>query len=159
MNWTYRNLGICFFLVCSFVSAGCNQSPYLATEYVEGIVTVGGSPIEGANVTFIPVEPTQGIVGIGVTDSLGKYQLTTVSSRDGLKPRHGTGVLAGTYNVTIEKMEVPGDIQAKLDAGIQVAYDPSKMKYAVPRKYSNPEQSNLQVEVTPGSNTISFDLQ
>jgi len=158
MIQTHRSIQYLTLLAGTLIFAGCSQSPYLGTEYVEGIVTVGGSPIEGANVTFIPAESAQGITGIGVTDASGKYQLTTVSSRDGLKPKHGAGVVAGVYNVTVEKVEIPADIQAKLNAGVKVPYDPSKMNYAVPRKYSSPDQSGLQVEVVSGSNTIPFDL-
>ncbi|TWT31913.1 DUF1559 family PulG-like putative transporter [Blastopirellula retiformator] len=77
--------------------AGCYSTPFLQTEYVEGLVTLDGSPVPDATVTFVPLEPGQGSAGVGTSDASGVYRRSTLSSRDGLMPKHGAGVLPGKY--------------------------------------------------------------
>ncbi|MBI1247259.1 hypothetical protein GC197_05370 [bacterium] len=143
----------------SWVAAlGCESKSYLPTEFVEGVVTLDGTPVEGANVTFVPVESSPGIAAIGVSDSAGVFHLTTLSSKDGLLPKHGGGALAGRYQVSVEKIVIPADIQKKLDDGIQVPYNPAAMIHGVPKKYETPETSGLEFDIVSGRNDLTLEL-
>jgi hypothetical protein len=59
----------------------------------EGVVTLDGSPVEGATVTFVPASG-EGMSASGQTDSNGKFRLST-SGKPGAK--------AGDYKVTVIK--------------------------------------------------------
>jgi hypothetical protein len=52
-------------------STGCGGQPTLQTEYVEGVVTLDGQPVEGATVTFVPVAEGQGAPATGMTNAQG----------------------------------------------------------------------------------------
>lgn len=145
-----------FVLLASLL--GCSASNYMETEYVEGLVTLDGTPIPGATVTFEPIEPGQGIAGVGVSDESGIYRLTAMGNRDGLKPEHGGGVFPGKYLVAVEKVEIAPEVQAKLDAGVSVPYSEAAIKRIIPKKFSDAAKSGLQVEVVPGNNDIPLQL-
>jgi hypothetical protein len=59
---------------------------------VKGIVTVDGTPIPGAAVSFVPLDD-KGRPAYGATDAEGRYELTTHSP--------GDGALPGEYLVTL----------------------------------------------------------
>jgi hypothetical protein len=61
---------------------------------VEGVVTLDGTPVDGATVTFVPADD-KGIPANGQTDSSGKFTLST-----GGKP----GARRGDYKVTVVKV-------------------------------------------------------
>ncbi|MCC9605110.1 carboxypeptidase-like regulatory domain-containing protein [Blastopirellula sp. JC732] len=136
------------------LSLGCSATKFVPTEYVEGLVTLDGVPIADATVTFQPLEPGQGCAGVGVSDSSGVYRLTTLSNIDGLKPKHGAGVLPGAYQVAVEKVELAPEVQAKIDAGESVAYSEAALKRIFPKRFADPEKSGLVVDVVPGNNDI-----
>jgi len=75
-------------------------------KQVEGIVTLDGKAVEGATVTFTPVDEGGGQAADGVTDSSGKFTLST---------RGKKGIAAGTYKATVLKNKPIANI------------DPSKM--------------------------------
>ncbi len=77
------------------LSVGCSPKE-LKTDYVEGVVTMNGSPVEGATVTFSP--KGGGPTALGKTDATGKYTLSSLQG-GGV----GKGALAGDYVVTIVK--------------------------------------------------------
>jgi hypothetical protein len=74
---------------------------------VEGEVTLDGTPVSGATVTFIPQDPN-GLAGSAITDSSGRFTVTAGGTKKGLP--------AGTYKVTVVKSQAA-------DAG-----GPDKMK-------------------------------
>lgn len=146
------------FVLCAAM-LGCYSTPFLQTEYVEGLVTLDGAPISDATVTFVPLEPGQGSAGVGTSDASGVYRLSTLSSRDGLMPKHGAGVLPGTYQVGVEKIEIPAEIQARIDAGESVPLNPASLKRVIPSRFADPEKSGLVVDVVPGSNDIPLAIR
>ena len=86
------------------VLTGCPNSSRPATYPVTGTVTAQGKPVAGAVITFVPTG--EGDAASAITDSEGKYALTTWEAGDGARP--------GQYGVKVSKQE-------------QAAVDPSKM--------------------------------
>lgn len=120
-------------LVLVGMTVGCGNKD-LGGVY--GTVTLDGSPLEEAMVTFTPVEG--GRPAAGRTDADGNYEL--VFSRD------DEGALIGEHFVSISTYNVvPGeDDQDKV------------IPERVPAKYN--VNSELKETVDAGSNKIDFDL-
>jgi len=113
-----------------------------------GVVLYNSKPLADANVVFTP--PT-GRPAVGVTNSEGRFQLTTVDAHD--------GAVIGSHVVTItksEKVEIPPE-------GNQRPLDPDKIptpKRLLPAKYGNPRESGLsaQVAADAAANDFKFEL-
>jgi hypothetical protein len=104
---------------------------------VRGTVTLDGQPLEGAMVTFAPVEG--GRPAAGRTDARGRYQL--VYSRD------AGGAMIGEHLVTITTYdERPGE-----NGEDQIIAE------RVPARYN--AKSELKRTVEAGSNEINFELE
>ncbi len=91
-----RYLGV-FLSVFAFSLAGCGGSN-VAVNYVEGTVTLDGSPLSNAMVSFSPVAGGTGKAAVGKTDDKGVFKLT-----DTQNTRVGDGAAAGDYQVSISK--------------------------------------------------------
>lgn len=133
---------------------------------VSGTVTYQGRPVEGATVSFRPVDGTR--AASGRTDSYGRFYLTSLHPGDGAFP--------GAYKVSISKVEdtdpahqVTAEEFASMVAGGKAPprgpTRPNQSKatgglvYHVPEKYLDADQSNLTAEVTAnGENEFVFDL-
>jgi hypothetical protein len=153
--------------VLLFVVSGCNSG--LRTEYVEGVVTLDGEPIEGALVTFHP-SGEETLIAAGDTDANGKYVLT---APEGGKP--GRGTTLGDYKVTISKrkptvdtsvaaepvkltgppsaQEMAAGDMARRQAGL-----PPPFAYITPKEYNNPKTSGFTATVVRGKNRFNFDM-
>ena len=105
----------------------------LKIEYVEGLVMLDGTPIEGACVTFH--SPKADGSASAYSDATGKYEFAPDDECT------GKGIFAGTYKVTIKKMESNG--QTNL----------------LPKAYSTADQTPFEATVTSGKNRIDFSLQ
>jgi hypothetical protein len=127
---TQTTLGsICvIFALCAI--PGCEPS-YPETAPVSGKVTLGGEPVSGGEIQFFPDE---GIMATGRIESDGTYRLTTFQPDD--------GAVIGEHRVAVR---AEGPISA---TGL----------ITVPKRYQNPETSNLTATVKPGSNRINFPL-
>lgn len=147
------------FIVFSFTMLfiGCSSNA-LKTNFIEGVVTLDGSPVADATITFSPKgnEP----VAVGKTDSSGKYTLSSLQGG-----RNGQGALSGDYYVTIKKMinTAPKPTEEELrnasEKGIDLTMKyPSKMEYVIPSKYEDKKTSGLEATVKAGKNKIDFDL-
>ncbi|EAQ82386.1 carboxypeptidase-like regulatory domain-containing protein [Blastopirellula marina] len=133
---------------------GCTgNANVLQTEYVEGVVTLDGVPVEGATVEFVPTVEEQGATANGYTDSSGIYHLTVLAPGDGKEAEFASGTLPGEYQIAVRKA-VTGPTPAS--SSRQVA---AKKTYLVPKKYDNPRNSGLTATVEAGSNTIPLELQ
>ena len=118
------------------VVAGCTASP--PGPAVEGVVTLDGKPLAGANVQLVPQGETSGQTGFGKTDAAGKF---AIASADG-KQR---GAAPGDYKVVISKHVKPDgtDYVPKPDEDPMLA----NYKELLPAVYSNPEQTKLKATV------------
>ncbi len=115
---------------------------------VAGIVTLNGTPVEGATVNFISMDGKSS--PFGVTDSAGKFRLTTFNPNDGAP--------LGNYTVTITKKTVetkPHPKEPETQPAIIV-----KTTWDVPENFSIPAKSGLSAQVIEGGkNDFSFDLK
>ena len=133
--------------------AGCGpKGPDV--NLVEGVVTLDGTPVEGANVNFAPKqEPAPGdisgpLLAGGATDANGKYTLSVI--RGGAI---GGGTTAGEYNVSIVKKRVTNAPTAPN----QPMVGPPKFEYDIPQVFER--ASKITAEVVKGKNTINFVLK
>lgn len=132
--------GIAIF--CLLTSLGCGGSSSKPVP-VSGILLEEGKPLAAARVTFNPVEST-GRMAFGLTDSEGRFKLTTF--------RHNDGALPGRYKITVS---VQGEIK---EADVKVAHDRKEMYREMERlrnlkvhkiheNYTNLAKTPLQAEV------------
>lgn len=154
--------------LCIAAIVGCGGGNSNPTTYpVTGTVTQGASPVEGATVTFVP--SGSGKSAVGITDSSGKYALTTFESGDGAVP--------GEYKVRVAKFDRPQDIELETPGGevdadsedgglVEMPADytggedvsESEPKNLLPEKYNNTSNTPLQYSVTEGENTYDISL-
>jgi len=144
---------------------GCGQTGP-AVQYVEGVVTLDGSPLEGATVGFSPVDAAKGTAAVGTTDSRGVFKLTAVQ---GGKP--DGGAVAGEYQVTFQKSSVKvlskeetEKLQKDPNYGKATSGRPETptFKSLVPPAYGAPATSGFRVTVKEGKNVgdpFKFDLK
>jgi len=142
--------------------AGCGRQFYP----VEGVVTLDGKPVEGATISFIPDEGSQGPVANGLTRKDGSFRLET--------HRAGDGVLAGTYKVVISKtpaIEFHGlsdneirEMALKQEMGLRAKIKKEiegqlrAKKGEIPAVYGDPARSTLKVTV-PTTGKVRLELQ
>ena len=125
------------------VAGGCGPSGP-TVEFVEGMVTLDGKPVDDCVVGFSPLDPG-GVSAYGRTDATGTYRLTSLR---GGKPTGGA--LAGRYAVTVTKQKVR-DRGAGPGAAFQAAR-PADVIDLVPQAYSRAESSGITVSVRRGRN-------
>jgi hypothetical protein len=101
MQTTYRHVGVV--AIFSLLVCGCGGSEFAFVD-VTGRVTYDGAPVSGLRVTFSPLsvgdDHVRGPYSAGVTDSDGKYSLT--SRYD------DPGAVAGKHEVNFEYADTLG---------------------------------------------------
>ena len=141
------------FVFLLFLLGGCQQG--LKVNYVEGIVTLDGVPVEAADVSFVPPETvdlsdlTGPVLGSGRTDANGKF---TISTFRGSKVDAGTTI--GNYTVTIVKKELANPPTGPVEG----AYMP-RWLYHVPKIFEDSLDSPIKIEVVKGKNTFTVALK
>jgi len=144
--------------------SGCGRSGPVV-EYVEGIVTLDGKPLEGAVVTFRPT--SGGLTAAGTTDGAGIYKLNALTAR------RGAGTMAGDYRVSVLKWKDPSEgagpppdpsDTAKYNAWQRENNRAASREpiYIAPKLYSDAQTSGLKVTVKKGLNSgpdFRFDLK
>jgi len=114
----------------------------------EAVVNHGGRGVEGASVTFAPVD-RDGTAAFGLTDAEGKVVLSTFGEKD--------GAVAGDYMVTVTKKSVETTPNPKDPNGPPLK---SVEKSLIPARYSSSGTSQLKASVKDGSeNKFSFELK
>ena len=127
----------------------------MKTERVTGTVTMNGSPVVGATVTFSPVDRAKSHPATGVTDDTGKYQLQTMLGEvDG-------GTTPGEYKVMITKTEnlETGRVSFVTSGDKVEEVKEMRAEHHLPLKYRSVSSTPLSATVTSGSNTIDFNLE
>ena len=140
-------------LVCLLIFAGCSESGSLSgLSKCEGTVTYKGAPVAEAMLTFHPDGGGQGMRAAGaITDSSGKFKVTTLKSEDGITP--------GNYNVTIFKLEEYGDLPPKTKTEDGEEIQPPRLKKNIlPTKYEKKETSGLTAAISKSKEVVDFAL-
>ena len=138
---------------------GTGEGP--ATVPVTGTVTLDGTPVEGATVSFSP-EDKANRAATGLTDSDGRFELGTIQPGDGAMP--------GSYKVAISKTsgaaagppasqeEAMKRAQEQMASG-GLGRRPAPVKDELPAIYKNAQTSKLTATVTQdGDNEFEFKL-
>ena len=108
---------------------------------VEGKVVMGGKPLTGAQILFVPV--AGGLEAGDVTDEEGKFQV---------KNPQKLGVVPGEYRVTVSKKDYPPGMK-RPDAHQMTIALTAKMKETLPAKYTVQDKTPLRVTVPRGGTT------
>lgn len=160
----------CRLLILMTISALClgcgggSDSANVETVPVQGTVTLDGKPIEGAIVTFVPVNEAQGLPATGTTDKDGRFTLTAMGG--GKRGAAGAGTLPGEYYVGVVKDIFEGDDaedsppegQFPEESSDEPSTEP-QVKHIVPTKYNDPKTSGIKVTVKEGDNDIKIELK
>jgi hypothetical protein len=142
------------------VLVGCSKPSRPPTYPVTGTVTSQGRPLAGAVITFVPTGE-DGEAASAITDSEGKYALTTWESEDGARP--------GEYRVKVSKQELQTVDASKMVQNLSIEEEQKiyveKTKPApppkrlIPARFENDETSGLthKVEEKPTTFDIKID--
>ena len=132
--------------------AGCGKrGSSLPTQYIEGMVTLDGTPVDDALITFTPVVKEGGVAATGYSDATGKYTLTSV----GGDPQRGA--IVGDYIVTVSKVSIkmvktppqyPGEPPTESAVQTQI----------LPQAYLKADKSPLKASVVKGKNSIDLPM-
>jgi hypothetical protein len=130
---------------------GCGGS-VLKTEFIEGTISFQGVPVEGAMLSFSPVNDADGAPASGRTDVRGRYVLQT---------RFGAvdaGTTPGEYVVTVTKMlEIPTGERVTYPDG--TGFEVMRYEQALPGVYGSISTTPLRATVVSGGpNVFDFDL-
>ena len=132
--------------IAALPGCGGNPANYPDTAPVTGIVTLDGQPLEGATVSFRPVE---GRSSNSKTDAAGKYELRYVGPVK--------GAMLGTHRVIIRKeIPDPNYIQPAEDKAEGFEPTPDLIN-SLPDRYAG-RDSELSAEVKDGENVFDFQL-
>ena len=152
-------------LAVGFACGACSTGGP-SVEFVEGVVTLDGKPIEGVAVSFSPVDAKTGTGAVGTTDASGIFRLTTIPNGT-----PNAGAKAGDYNVTFSKSTGSGASAQPLSDDDNPDYgkapasgktESMTSERVIPEKYENPATSGFKVTVKPGTNkgdAFKFDLK
>jgi hypothetical protein len=121
-------IGSWFVAVC-----GCGGGSGPETAEVVGIVTMNGTPVEGANVIFHPIDTTTNtLASQASTNAEGRFELSTHVGQG----KYKRGVAPGEYAVAVSKLDT---------SAISKTYAPPTN--LLPKRFSNPETSGLKATV------------
>lgn len=151
-----RSVGLVIAGLAVAALVGCSGATGPQTGRVSGRVTLNGKPLAGANVNFDLKEGKSPRVATGVTDSDGRYTLSTFGKDDGAvlgkhvvwitMPQKGEAIDPNNPTADYGKMMSGAAMGAKPDTG------------GIPAKYTSKETSDLFREVKAGTNEINIDL-
>jgi hypothetical protein len=130
-------LRVCMSLACLMWLAGCGAG---GGAGVSGKVTLDGSPLDDATISFVPLAEGQRQAA-WTTVKEGHY---AIASTEGL----GTG----QFRVEIRALRSVGEKTNQTDPTL-----PAPAKEAVPSKYNS--KSELTADIKPGANTADFELK
>jgi len=163
IEWRIYNLmkqifigSVCLAALLFFVGCG-PKGKGLKTEYVEGVVTLDGTPVpEGTSVRFIPATSGTGEAAGGVTDKNGVYTLSSVNGDP------GKGALQGDYKIIVSKQEISAQYEEndpkapKDERGNQIL---TQHKETLPKVYTQARTTPLTYTVVEGKQKHDIELK
>jgi hypothetical protein len=144
-------IGLGVLMGCLIVeAAGCSGGSGAPDVYpVTGVVTLGGKPVEGAVLAFVPAAAEGAEKPIGGQAQSGADGTFTVQASFDAGRTMLEGLPAGEYKVTVIKMEMPA-------GEASMARPP---KNVLPAEYATPESTPVTVKVTAeGPNEAPISL-
>jgi len=122
---------------------------------VSGTVTMDGSPLEGATVTFHPQPGVKSNGGSGTSDAAGKFTVLT--------PQGKRGIIPGDYSITVSRRKLSEKAQKMIDdakaSGITPMVSDREMAETLPKPYSKPETSPLRVSIAAGGGDVPVEIE
>ena len=137
------------FLPVVLLTLGCGPGGPKLTP-VSGTVTLNGSPLAGATVTFLPRDGTPGFGGVGKTDASGVYSLR--GSRDDAR-----GIPPGEYRVVLSKRLMPDG--SEVPAGDKTPPMLSPAVESLPADYSSMTGTRQSASVGPDGGSYDFAVR
>lgn len=149
-----------FFVVAlsSLLLLGCSPAGP-KVNLVTGKVTLDGTPIAGATVTFSPVDGSGGRPAVGKTNEKGVYTVTDTEST-----AIGSGAAAGEYRIGVLWYKSSGPDTSQSTGSSEVVEDKAARvkstgpEALLPAYYSNPMTSGLTTSVKAGKNEYNITL-
>jgi hypothetical protein len=131
---------------------GCSGEPKLPdlTE-VEGQLFLGGQPLPHAKITFNPTKsglPANSI-GIGMTDEMGKFKLSTAGQ---------PGAVPGEHVVTVVEGPPPEDVRGDEGQARMAKYQAGLKNRPIPAKYGAVNQSEARITVSTDKKEYKIEL-
>jgi hypothetical protein len=134
---------------------GCRPSGLTGLVPCSGTLTLEGTPLNDASVTFIPNQETNDSEqrnAFAKTDSAGHFTMTTLKENDGVYP--------GKYWIIVTKYEQSGQFvktgEVNSETGKDILFEPAINR--LPARYENYLESKLEVTV-PVSGNKKFMLE
>ena len=153
-------LALSILVTVGIVLTGCSNSSRPSTYPVTGTVISQGKPVAGAAITFVPTG-NEGEAASAITDSEGKYALTTWRAGDGARP--------GEYRVKVSKQEQTAVDPSKMVKNLSIEEEqkiyvenkkpPPPAKSLIPSKYQDESSSGLSHTVPKGSSTFDIEIK
>jgi len=152
-------LALSILVAVGIVLTGCSYSSRPPTYRVTGTVTMQGKPVAGAAIIFVPTS-NEGAAASAITDSEGKYSLTTWQAEDGARP--------GEYRVKVSKQEETTVDPSKMVQNVPLEEDQKYVeskksrppaKSLVPSKYQDESSSGLSHTVPKSSSVFDIELK
>jgi hypothetical protein len=153
------NLALSVLVTVGIVLTGCSNSSRPPTYRVTGTVTLQGKPVAGAAITFVPTG--EGEAASAITDSDGRYALTTWEAGDGARP--------GEYRVKVSKQEQKAVDPAKMVQNLSIEEEqkiyveskkpPPPSKRLIPSKYEDDQTSGLMHTVEKKPTTFDIKIE
>ncbi len=138
---------VSFWLLIISAVAGCGDG--LNRVPIEGVLTASGStPVDGATLSFIPMEGTPGEGAIGRTDAQGKF--TVISSR-----QSDSGIPPGKYRVRVSRL-IDGKTMKILPEEAAEADYPNATE-SIPPPYAG-VNSPLSTEISEAGGELKLDI-
>jgi hypothetical protein len=145
---------VIFVLFLLLTVIGCSDSSF-RVEVVEGTVTLNGTPVEGATLTFVPSDSNVGKSAYARTDTQGMFRLTAVQGG-----KSGAGTMIGNYRVAVCKTVPVREPTVKELADQERGISPDiPILHIIPEKYNDAQISGLTAEVVKGKNIFHFELK
>ncbi|MDD3469866.1 MAG: hypothetical protein PHE53_07795 [Thermoguttaceae bacterium] len=148
-------IGISLALLSVCLLMGCGSGSRLeGLVPAEGVVTLNGTPVDGASVVFAPKGSTSPSSSASAqTDAEGRFQMMTLNPGDGVYP--------GEYYVTVTKTVIEGEAPVidPNDKASKKAVDTRTVTECLPMVYADITTSGLdQTIAADGNKNIEFKL-